>query len=81
MLSLNLDKKNDILYISFSDTNNSFGKEISNGFVVLHDLFTGEITGITIFDFLKRYSEGTLNNLPFPISIDFKSDIYPKLNM
>lgn len=81
MLNLNLDRKNDILYLGLSDTGNSYGAEIANGLIVLHDIQTDDITGITIFDFLKRHQEGTLNKLPLPIKIDFKKEVYPKLNM
>jgi len=81
MLNLNLDRKNDILYLGISNTDNSYGSEIANGLIILHDIQTDDITGITIFDFLKRYREGTLNKLPLPIKIDFKEEVYPKLNM
>lgn len=54
MLNLNLDKKNDVLYMSFSDKGNSYGKEMEDGEVIFYDMVDGSITGITIFDFLKR---------------------------
>ena len=79
MLNLNLDKRNDILYLGISDTRNSYGDEICNGLVILHDLQSDAITGITIFDFSKRCQDGSLYGLPIPITIDFKKDVLPKL--
>lgn len=79
MLSLNLDKRNDILYLGLSDTGNSYGEEINPGVVILHDIDSDDITGITIFDFYKRYKSGTLNNISLPINIDFNKDIFKKV--
>jgi len=75
MLSLNLDKENDILYLGILDTSNSYGEETTNGVVVLHDIDSDTITGITIFDFFKKYNNGTLSRLSLPFKIDFKKDV------
>ena len=54
MLDFDWDKSRDILYIRLGDTSNSKGDRDESGFVILKDLKTKEITGITIFDFAKR---------------------------
>lgn len=81
MLSLDLDKKNDILYIKVKDMGNSFGVEIENGLVVFHDISNRTITGVTIFDFLKKYRDNEIENIKLPIKIDFKNDVYPNLQL
>jgi uncharacterized protein YuzE len=75
MLSLNYDSKSDVLYIGFSDRSNSYGDEIVDGFVILYDLDTNIVTGVTIFDFLLKYRNNKLNDLPMPVNIDFDKDI------
>lgn len=71
MLNLNFDEKNDILYLKIGNTGNSYGDEESNGIVILHDFFTEEVTGYTIFDFKKRYNDNSIWALPLPKDIDF----------
>ncbi len=75
MLSLNYDHKNDILYLGFSDRSNSYGDEIVDGFVILYDLGSHLVTGVTIFDFLAKYHANQLNSLPMPIDIDFDKEV------
>lgn len=79
MLSLNYDSQNDVLYIGFSDRSNSYGDEIVDGFVILYDLATGIVTGVTIFDFLSKYRNNKLNDLPMPVNIDFDKDIISEI--
>ena len=55
MLDFDWDKSRDILYIRLGDTSNSWGDEGERGLIILKDIKTKEITGITIFDFAKRY--------------------------
>ena len=57
MCCVNLDKKNDILYIALSDMRYSYGEETENGVVVFRNMKDESITGVTIFDFLKRFVE------------------------
>ena len=54
MLNLDYDKKNDVLYISIGRPKPSYGEEDVPGIVILKDIITDEITGITVFDFMKR---------------------------
>lgn len=55
MLDMDWDKTRDILYIRLGDTSNSKGDEKENGLIILKDIKTKEVTGITIFNFAKRY--------------------------
>ncbi|CDA90810.1 hypothetical conserved protein [Firmicutes bacterium CAG:238] len=79
MLNLDWDKRYDILYIRISDTSNSYGDEVENGLVILRDMEDETITGVTIFDFVKRYNAGTLESLKIPININFDKDVYPRV--
>lgn len=75
MLSLNYDPKNDILYLGLSDRSNSYGEEIVDGFVILYDLATNLVTGVTIFDFMAKYHADKLKDLPMPIDVDFDKEV------
>ena len=81
MLSLDLDRKNDILYIKMNDTSSSYGDEMQNGIVVLKDFKDDKITGATIFDFQKKRNSNKINDLRLPVNIDFDKDVYPQLEM
>ena len=51
------DKKYDILYISFADKSNSYQEDLVNENITISaskDYLTGQITGLTIFDFNKN---------------------------
>lgn len=67
--------------ISVGNTQNSYGCEIFNGLVILKDLETEAITGITIFDFERRNDSGALKELPIPIKIDFNKEFFSKLKI
>ncbi len=57
MLTVNYDSENDVLYLGFGDRNNSYGDEILPGVIVLRDMDTEEITGLTILDFEQKRDE------------------------
>lgn len=50
---LSYDEKYDILYLSFFDRSRSYGDE-EDGIVIMRDMETDEITGITIYDFKQN---------------------------
>lgn len=79
MLNVNLDSKNDVLYIKLLDTRNSFGDEIENGLVILRDMDNDNITGVTIFDFIKKYKENKVSDINLPIEINFERDVIPNI--
>ncbi len=80
MLSLNYDKKFDVLYISIGEPKPSYGDESIDGIVILHSIANDDVTGVTIFDFKKRLNENSLKDLNLPINIDFGNDVTPFIN-
>lgn len=50
------DQKFDVLYYNISNTENSYGDEIGDNIVLLRDIDTDKITGITILGY-KRMLE------------------------
>ena len=50
------DQKFDVLYYNMSNTENSYGDEIDDNIVLLRDIDTDKITGITILGY-KRMLE------------------------
>lgn len=77
-LIVNWDKKHDVLYLKIDDTKNSYGDETKEGVVILRDMCTDAITGITIFDFIKKCKDGSVENLDLPIAINFDKDVLSK---
>jgi|GEM_PF-2280679 len=77
MLNLNYDSSSDVLYIGLADKSNSYGDEVANGYVLLIDNDTDEITGLTIFDFMYRYNNGILTTVSLPVHIDYTNDVVP----
>ncbi len=65
-LRFHYDDEFDILYTSNQSLKGSVGDEDDNGFVVFRNRQTGEVTGLTIFDFATRRSSGELDGMGFP---------------
>lgn len=57
-MKIQYDEKNDILYISISNMNNSYGEDDGDGNVVFRDVSTEQISGVTIFDFTNKTVRG-----------------------
>lgn len=51
----NYDPDKDVLYIRFHDTSNSYGDEVINDMVVMRDMNTHNVTGITIIGLKKKH--------------------------
>lgn len=49
------DHKYDVLYCRIDDTSNSYGDEIDSNIILLKDMDTEEITGITVLDFKRNF--------------------------
>lgn len=49
------DDQYDILYCSFSDASNSYGDELDKNVVILRDMDSDGVTGVTIYGFKKHY--------------------------
>lgn len=77
MFAIDHDKDNDVLYIGIGDRSNSYGDEEEEGIILLRDIDTEELTGVTILDFLYRYKHKKLDGIPF--SINFERDVIPQL--
>ena len=77
MLSQNYDSRNDILYLTFGSKQNSIGDEVATGYVVMRDIFTDSITGLTIFDFMKKYKTNNIPSYQLPININYQNDVLP----
>ena len=54
-MTVDYDKKFDVLYITLGDMSNSVGCETHGGMTVMRDDNTREITGVTLFGFARRY--------------------------
>lgn len=54
----NYDKKFDTLYYTIGDPRNSYGDEDIDDIVILKNLDTDEIVGITILNFMRHYKNG-----------------------
>lgn len=51
---INYDKRNDILSINFGDTSNAYGDEISDAIVILRDINTNRMQGVTIIGIKQK---------------------------
>lgn len=51
--TIDYDKKFDVLYCKIANTDNSYGDEIDSNIVVLRDIETDTVTGITIMGYKK----------------------------
>ena len=51
------DKSNDILYCSFADKSNSYGDEDPDGIVIMRDIDSNNVTGITVFHIIKMLTD------------------------
>ena len=54
-LSISYDPKADVLYVSFGRPCPAVSQETENGMLVREDLETGELVGMTVLDFMKRW--------------------------
>lgn len=51
--TIDYDKKFDVLYCKIANTDNSYGDEIDNNIVILRDMETDSVTGVTIIGYEK----------------------------
>lgn len=51
---MNYDKQHDILYLGFGDTSNSYGDEINDTIVILRDIITNRIQGVTMLGIKQK---------------------------
>ena len=79
-MKINYDKHFDTLYFAFASNDNSYGDDSKNSIILLRDMDTEEITGITILSFMKKYQTNTLPELPIELGISIEDDILPRIN-
>lgn len=53
------DQKFDVLYYNMSNTENSYGDEIDDNIVLLRDIDTDKITGVTIIGYNQLFVVNT----------------------
>lgn len=72
MNKISYDKKFDVLYFNIENNDNSYGDEIDDNIVMMKDIDTDHITGITIMGFLRLYTSKneTLTKLSQYLDID-----------
>lgn len=78
-MKIDYDRRFDTLYAAVSSNLNSYGDDSSNGVVIMRNMDTDAVTGITILSFLKKYKSGCLPELPPDIGLSIESDILPNL--
>ena len=52
---IDYDNKYDVLYCLIDDTSNSYGGELDSNIVLLRDIDTEKVTGITVLDFKRSF--------------------------
>jgi len=77
MLTLNYDKRHDVLYLNVADNSNSYGSEVINSINVFRDVDSDCITGFVIFGFMNKFISRTLPPITEPIIIDYATDVIP----
>lgn len=71
------DGENDIVYIAFSNQNNSYGDDISENIIIRRDWDNDEITGVTIQNFMKLLNCQSAEMEQLPVAIDFETAVLP----
>ena len=56
---IDYDQKFDVLYYNISNTENSYGDEIDDNIVILRDIDTDKITGVTIIGYNQFFVVNT----------------------
>lgn len=79
-MKINYDNRFDTLYVVLSDNSNSYGDDTLNDIILMRNMDTDEITGVTILSFLKKYHSGALSKLPLDLGFSIETDILPNIN-
>ena len=72
------DPKFDILYIYYKGRSYSYGKELSDGFVVFKEIEGDKLSGYLIYDFKDKMSKGLIDISKFDLV--FKVTIQELIN-
>lgn len=79
-ISGSYDERHDVLYVCKQDKGYSYGTDDNNGLVTFRSMETDEVTGIIVYDFLKKFTsnEIDISALPFDVH-DFVDDFIKKI--
>lgn len=72
---IDYDVKYDVLYCSILDTGNSYGDDIDGNIVILRDMDTDIITGVTIIGYKQFFQNNNKKREILSRYIDFESII------
>ena len=77
-MKIDYDKEFDTLYVVLTDNSNSYGDPMGS-VILMRDIDTDAITGITVLSYRLQHSHGSLPVLPKETGLSFERDIDPKL--
>ena len=78
-MKINYDKKFDTLCVVLTDNSNSYGDAIGS-VILMRDIDTDAITGITILSYKTQCRGGSFPALPKEAGLSFEKDIAPQLH-
>ena len=74
------DEKEDILYVCKKGTSYSYANEEPKGLVTFRSMETDEVTGIIVYDFLKKLTGNEIDISTFSFDVhDFVDDFIKKI--
>jgi len=79
VIHVDYDRECDILYVTLQASPRSIGREFDSGVWVFYDKKDRSITGVNVFEFSKKLSDGSIQNLSIPFELDFYADVIPKI--
>lgn len=68
-LTINYDKKNDILYLSIGNPTDSISEEIDEGVYIRKNIETNKLSGITILNYKYKLINNININVPKEIDL------------
>lgn len=74
-IKLSYDPKYDVLYLRFSNVNNSYGDWSSYGVIIHRDMNTEKITGYTFTHFFSMYWNNELPDLSDQFNMTYEEII------
>jgi uncharacterized protein YuzE len=70
MTQIFYDKNADVLYLSIGDPRPAISEELGDDVLLRHDIETGKVVGLTIFNFASRFGESeNAQTLPFELEV------------
>lgn len=78
-IKIRYDPRFDMLYIKWGSTKGCYGDDSEPGLIYARDSKPGEIKGVTLVHFVKRYREHCLPSLDQQISLDYR-ELYRAVN-